>query len=142
EVLLHSSGKPFSRDIPCPVGPRNPGQFSAVSSRFIPKSNNGVNKAATRIWVSFLFWGREGNGKTVASRPNRSVAQPWSQADWNQNVRNYNRRAGIRIIPVEAGEASARLIPLAYSPAPSRHKSVAHPKLREPFDNPIQVEVG
>src|SRR5688572_10788194 len=26
--LLHSVGSPFSLDIPCPVGPRNPGQFS------------------------------------------------------------------------------------------------------------------
>ena len=41
-VLFHSVGSPFSVDIPCPEGPRNPGQFS-------PWMNNGVKTSSTDI---------------------------------------------------------------------------------------------
>ena len=42
-LRLHVNGKPFSLEIPCPVGPRKHGQFSAVHGAV----SHTINNAAT-----------------------------------------------------------------------------------------------
>jgi hypothetical protein len=42
-LRLHVNGKPFSLEIPCPVGPRKHGQFSAAHGAV----SHTINNAAT-----------------------------------------------------------------------------------------------
>src|SRR5262245_43735303 len=62
EVALHSIGMPVSEEMPCPVGPRKPGQFSAWAM-LTRDRRTGRDKFSGDLKKPPRFWSKESNAR-------------------------------------------------------------------------------